>query len=148
MCKVEKANELFLKGYSCSQAIFTAYAEEFEVGEKISLKISSSFGGGVGGRKELCGAVSGALMVIGLKYGRDKAEDTESKNINYFYVNEYIKRFKDYHKTIICKEILDEFALDGQNKNQLPRHGCIVLISNAAKILEEILTKDREIKNK
>lgn len=139
MNNVEKVNKLFSKGFSCSQAILAGYSENFDLKEDTALKIASSFGGGIGGRRELCGAVSGALMVIGLKYGRTNEKDIESKIKNYFYVNEYLKRFTAIYCTCNCKEILNRFEED--NKNKILDTGCSDLVNNAAIILEEILNR-------
>ncbi|MBQ7886388.1 MAG: C_GCAxxG_C_C family protein, partial [Clostridia bacterium] len=69
MTHVEKARDLFLSGCSCSQAVFGAYAQEYGIDYDTAMKLASSFGGGLGGSRELCGAVSGMLMVAGLKWG-------------------------------------------------------------------------------
>jgi len=144
MSNVEKANRLFSEGFSCSQAILAAYSKEFSLEEETALKIASSFGGGIGGRRELCGAVSGALMIIGLKYGRINAKDIESKNINNFYVNEYVKKFKDIYGTYSCKEILNGFVID--NKNRTLKTSCSDLVNDAAVILEELLNVGSDVK--
>lgn len=84
MNHVDKAEEYFCNNFNCSQAVFTGFATELGLDEKLALKISTQFGGGA--RKgEMCGAVSGALMVLGLKYGHCHAEDMERiKELNLF----------------------------------------------------------------
>ncbi len=79
MSKSEQTNECFIGGFNCSQAVFTSFCEEFGFDKNTALKISSSFGGGMGLLNETCGAVTGAFMTIGLKFGRIRADDTETK---------------------------------------------------------------------
>jgi len=79
MSKTEIALEKFLKGFNCSQAIFITYSQELGLNEEIASKIASPFGGGFASSGYICGVVTGALMVIGLKYGNTKPEDKEVK---------------------------------------------------------------------
>ena len=77
--KAQLAKKLFLDGYNCSQAVFGAYAEDFGIDFSTAMKISSGFGGGFGRMREVCGAVSGMTMVLGLKYGYDDPKANELK---------------------------------------------------------------------
>ena len=79
MNNVNKAVECFNNSFNCSQAILSTYGPEFDLSENIALKLATGFGAGVSYTGNLCGAVSGALMVIGLKYGRYKADDKNAK---------------------------------------------------------------------
>ncbi|MEN6383990.1 MAG: C-GCAxxG-C-C family protein [Phycisphaerales bacterium] len=143
MNSTEKALELQKEGFSCSQAIFAAFAERFNLDKETALKISSSFGGGMH-LNQTCGAVTGALMVIGLKYGRIKAGDVAAKMNNIKMANEFAEKFKARHKFIGCTELLgcDLSTPDGMEyakKNNVTKSNCPKFVQSAAEILEEIL---------
>jgi C_GCAxxG_C_C family probable redox protein len=104
--KSDDALKAFEAGFSCSQAVLTAFSKEAGLPEDISNRIACAFGGGIARRSLTCGAVSGALMVIGLKYGKAKAEDKISKEVTYVKVNEFCKLFIETHRSINCKELL------------------------------------------
>jgi C_GCAxxG_C_C family probable redox protein len=103
---IEKALARFREGYACSQAVLSAFAGEFGLPDDLALRLSATFGGGMGRLGEVCGAVTGAFMVLGLKAGNVTAEDRSSKERAYRLVGEFVNRFQDRHKTIICRELL------------------------------------------
>lgn len=99
---VEKAAELFKSGCNCAQSVAAAFPEETGLSEETLMKLSSAFGGGVARRREVCGAVSGMLMVLGmLKYDKEKG-----KTAIYSEAQELIKEFENAHGSIICRELL------------------------------------------
>lgn len=102
----EKAVELFKSGYNCSQAVFAAYADLFGFDEDTALKVSAGLGGGVGRSREVCGTVSAAAMLIGMKYGATDGDDTEGKKLCYYKVQEFIAEFKKVNPSIVCRELL------------------------------------------
>lgn len=105
MNHVEKAEEYFCNNFNCSQAVFTTFATEMGLDEEIALRIATQFGGGA--RKgEMCGAVSGALMALGLKYGHCHAEDTEEKGKAYQIAEDFMNRFIAEKGTVVCRELL------------------------------------------
>ncbi len=145
MTKTEKALDIFSKGFNCAQSVFAAFASELGVDEELALKLASSFGGGAR-NGEMCGAVSGALMVIGLKYGHyqpgDNKQKSKANNISF----EFTKRFREANKSIVCRELLgydltipEEMACI-KEKN-LFREICPKLIMSAVTVLEGILKK-------
>ena len=91
--KSEQAVKNFKKGLNCSQAVLSSYCEEFGLGCEQASKIATGFGGGMR-MAETCGAVTGAFMVLGLKFGNNTAEDKESKAKTYEKIVEYTRRFK------------------------------------------------------
>jgi len=143
MNKLEKASILFNQGFNCSQAVFSVFCEELGLNPEVALKISCGFGGGMC-QGEICGAVTGAVMVLSLKYGQSKVEDKESKEKTYEIIKEFSERFKDDNRSIICKELLD-FDLSKENARELARGKglfttiCPKMIRDAVSILEEIL---------
>ncbi|HBR31849.1 MAG TPA: hypothetical protein DD733_07165, partial [Clostridiales bacterium] len=103
----EKAAELFRKGYNCAQATFLAFADETSMDKKTALKLTSSFGGGMGRLREVCGAVSAIFMIAGIKYGTDDPRNDEEKACHYALIQELARRFREKNGTIICRELLD-----------------------------------------
>ena len=95
------AKELFNKGYNCSQSVFAAFCDETGFGFEDALKISSSFGGGMGKLREVCGAVSGMFMVVGIKYGYTRTGDTQEKTEHYRLIQSLAKQFEEKNNSII-----------------------------------------------
>ena len=136
----------FEEGFSCSQAVFSAYAEQFGLDRETALKIAGGFGGGMGRMAQTCGAVTGAFMVIGLKYGAIDAEDKETKEKAYALVREFSDRFKSRHGSIVCQDLLgcDISKPEGERvarEQKLFKTICPKLVKDAAEILEEMLSE-------
>lgn len=104
--KSEKAVKLFKEGYNCAQSVFCAYCEELNIDFATGLKLASSFGGGMGRLREVCGAVTAMFMIAGLKYGYTTPDDDIQKGEHYKLIQDLAEEFKQKHKTIICREIL------------------------------------------
>jgi len=144
MSNVEKAVTIFNNGYNCSQSVVSAYAEQFGLDNETALRIAGRFGGGMGRRGEVCGALTGAIMVIGLKYGSVESGNTESKNHTYELVYEAAKRFRARNGCIHCNELL---GIDIHNPEDRARaveqnlfsSKCPDFVRDAAEILEELL---------
>lgn len=137
----QKAIDLFEKGLSCSQSVFASYAPIFGVDERTALKISSAFGGGIARLGQVCGAVSGAFMIIGLKVG---GEDRESKEHTYLLAREFVIRFESINGSILCKDLLgcDISTSDGLQKareNDLFKTLCPKYVRDSCEILEKLI---------
>lgn len=104
------AVQLFEQGYNCSQSVFMAYADKFGVDKTLAASLSTSFGGGVGRLREMCGAVSGGAMLLGLKYPHLDPSDATSKNSNYLIVQNFALEFKKIIGSYNCDDILDIFS--------------------------------------
>src|SRR5512143_2750203 len=100
---IQLANEHFAKGLNCSQAVFAAFAAQLGLSEEVALRIASPFGGGIARRGQTCGALTGALMAFGLKYGNDSPE---AKEETYRIAEQFIRRFEETHGGILCRELL------------------------------------------
>ena len=100
------AAELFLKGYNCAQAVAVAYCDVTGLTPDFSARMASSFGGGMGRLREVCGAVSGMFMVAGLLYGYTTTDDDVAKKAHYALVQELAAQFKAEAGSIVCREIL------------------------------------------
>ena len=106
MTHQEKARQNFLNGYNCAQAVFCAFCDVTGMDEREALRLSSSFGGGMGRLREVCGAVSGMFMAAGLLYGYDDLEDKSLKTAHYARIQDLAARFSSQEKSLICRELL------------------------------------------
>lgn len=100
---IKTAQDRFALGFNCSQAVFSAYASQLGIEDQAALKLASPFGGGVAHQGQVCGAVTGALMVLGLARGSDTV-DTKDKT--YRMAEDFISRFRERHSTILCRELI------------------------------------------
>ena len=103
----DKAAELFREGYNCAQAAFTAFCDQTGMDTETALCLSSSFGGGMGRLREVCGALTGVFMAAGIKYGYSNPTDDDAKAEHYALIQEIARRFKEINGTIICRELLE-----------------------------------------
>ena len=144
MNRVERAVSCFKEGFSCSQAILSSYGEQFGLNREIALKVSGTFGGGMARMGETCGAVTGAFMAIGLKYGNARVEDKQAKERAYSLVREFVDRFKSRNGSIVCRELLgyDISTPEGMKlvkEKKLTTTLCPKFVQDAAEIIEQIL---------
>jgi len=141
MTNTEKAAQCFKNGFNCSQAVFSAYCGQFGVNTELALKIASGFGGGMGRLCETCGAVTGAYMVIGLKYGYISAEDKDGKEKVYSLVQEFTRRFKERNQSTVCETLLGTHLVSGDKEKaaQQVKVVCPKAVQDAAEILDELL---------
>ena len=143
MTHIEKAKELFDKKFHCSQAVFAAFADELGVTEEQALKIGACFGGGM--RKgEVCGACTGALMALGLKYGQADEQDLDSRYKTNEVTDKFLDRFQKENGSYMCKDLLgcDLSTEDGIAEavdKKLFTEFCPKMVMSATKIVEEIL---------
>ena len=144
----EKACKLFTEGRNCAQAVFTAFCDVTGFDQETALLISSSFGGGMGRMREVCGACSSMFMVAGLLYGYTSANDIEEKAAHYRRIQELAGQFKDVHETIICIDLLKGLKV---NKDPVPElrteayykaRPCIRFVKTAAEILDRYIAEN------
>lgn len=102
----EKAANNFENGYNCAQSVFMVYSEKFGIDTETALKLSSSFGGGMGRLREVCGAVSAMFMIAGLAKGYTENNNDDIKGKHYQLIQTLAQKFKEKHGTIICRELL------------------------------------------
>ena len=150
MNEKERAIELFQQGYNCSQSVFTAFADRFDIDEDTAKKISAGLGGGVGRMREVCGAVSGAAMVIGSICSATDGKDSDSKQKNYELVREFADRFTKRNGTVICRELLGlEVQMEKSPKPEnrtaeyYKKRPCVELVGDAAEILAELIEENK-----
>jgi len=106
MTKGEIAKSLFEEGYNCAQSVVAAFCDEIGMSKADALKLSSSFGGGMGRLREVCGAVSGMTLAAGYLKGYDDPSDYENKKQLYALIQKMCAEFKELEGTIICRELL------------------------------------------
>ena len=132
--RVEKAEALFLAGCNCSQAVFTAFADEFGLDEELAKRLSCGLGGGVGRMREVCGAVSAAAMVIGMRLGPDKMKA-------YPVIQDFCAKFKEKCGSIICRDLLEGTgattggAPEPRTPEYYQKRPCVELVKIAASLL-------------
>ena len=149
MSYADAALSLFMQGYNCAQAVFAAFAPVLELKEADALRVSMGLGGGVGRMREVCGAVSGMMMVYGLLRGYDDLSDPEAKKAHYQNVQALANRFREENGSIVCRELL-ELRKNGQNDpTPTPRasaafhaRSCFGFVQSAARILERKLDEN------
>jgi len=139
--KVNDVAAYFDEGYSCSQSVLAAYCEEFGLEQETAFLIASGFGGGMGRLQETCGAVTGAFMVLGLKYGYFEAGNKAAKELTYAKVQEFAALFEERNKTLKCIDLIGEDMRHGDLMQAMARvkEICPKLVKDAAEILEELL---------
>ena len=142
--KADKAKELFKSGYNCSQAVLGVFCEELGLDFDTAMKISSSFGGGMGRMREVCGTVSGMFMAAGLAYSSSDSS-AQNKTEQYKIVQELAKRFKDRNGSIICRELLQGIdnsttpTRSERTETYYKKRPCIELVGDSVEILEQYL---------
>ena len=144
MSDVEKAVECFGQGFACSQAILATYGEPLGLPREQAIKLAEGFAGGMAGLGETCGAVTGALMVLGLKHGRTRPDDIEAKMATNRLVREFMRRFEARRGSVKCRDLLG-CSIDTPEKVQAARDRklfttvCPAVVRDAAEILEALL---------
>lgn len=146
----ERAAKLFHDGKAnCAQAVLAAFDDVTGLDERAALRISSSFGGGMGKLREVCGAVSGAAFVLGALRGYGNPDAKEEKTAHYARVQDFAARFKAEHDTIICRDLLKGIALKKENTPEPEARTdeyyrvrpCVRFVMTAARVLDEMLAE-------
>lgn len=134
MNKVESAEMLFVSGLNCAQSVFCAFADEFGMDLETAKKVSCGLGGGVGRLREVCGAVTGATLVLGMRHGPDK-------NDVYPKVQDFCARFKEKCGSIVCRELLSGTgatqggAAEARTPDYYKKRPCVELVKLAVELL-------------
>ncbi len=145
MTKSEQAISKFTGGYNCAQSVFYAFCEDLGVDQDTALKVACGFGAGMGRKGEVCGAVTGGIMALGVKYGRGEKEDRAVTDAAYVKVRELMDQFASRNGTCICRQLLhgcDLTTEDGQKyfkENDLLNKSCKPCVQSAVEILETML---------
>lgn len=150
--KEQLARQNFKSGYNCAQSVFLAYAKDYGLDNETALKLSSSFGGGMGRLREVCGAVSSMFMIAGLEDGYTSNNDDEKKAQHYQLIQNLANEFKKKNGSIICRELL---GLDEKNSSPVPQkrtaqyykeRPCEKFVADACLILDKYLETKKAVK--
>jgi C_GCAxxG_C_C family probable redox protein len=143
MERSDKAAELFLSGYNCAQSVLLSFADDLKYSKELAQKLAAGFGGGMGKQQETCGAVTGAIMVIGLLKGEEVNNNDELKNDSYGAVKELSRQFVAEFKTTKCGELIGcdlntpEGAAEFKEK-KIMEEVCAPCVRKAVEIVESI----------
>ncbi|MBQ7859521.1 MAG: C_GCAxxG_C_C family protein [Faecalibacterium sp.] len=144
----EKAVEYFKRGYNCSQSVVAPFAEELGLSEELALKLSCGFGGGIGRLREMCGALCGVVMVLGLEYA--DAQNPASRSDVYDKVQLLAQQYKaeSGRDTYICRELLANSSptpgtrAEERTEGYYKRRPCVELVRMSAELLAEHLAQN------
>jgi C_GCAxxG_C_C family probable redox protein len=144
MSKAEEAAALFQQGFNCTQAVLSVFAPDFELDRDMARRISQGFGAGIARTDDICGSLSGAIMVIGLRYGGIRADDVAAKEKTYAVVAEFLREFKMLHGSIACTDLLGYNLSDPQQFADAKTHKvamerCPTFIRGAVELVEKIV---------
>ncbi|MCL2704979.1 MAG: C-GCAxxG-C-C family protein [Spirochaetaceae bacterium] len=140
----EKAAETFKSGFNCAQAVLSSHSVEYGIDTTTAKKVAGAFGGGMANNGEICGAVTGAFMLIGLKHGKCIEDDNDSKAKTYKLTNTYIQKFKKEFGSIKCKELIKyDLSIEEEaakaRATDLFKTFCPMLVKRSVELVEEIL---------
>jgi C_GCAxxG_C_C family probable redox protein len=145
------ASQRFTEGYRCSEAILTSYCGKVGLNKNLAMKIGCAFGGGLGSNGDVCGAITGSIIILGLKHGRTNKDDADTRVKTDIQVQTFLKKFRSKHKHTRCNDLIgfdrstpkghDIAAAAGVFKKICPK-----LVKDAAEILEELLKTSRRKK--
>lgn len=143
MERSEQAAELFLKGNNCAQSVVLSFAKDFGYSKELALKIAAGFGGGMGKTQGTCGAVTGAIMVLGIMEGEKASDNTELKSGAYSSVKELTARFTEEFKSTSCRQLTGcDFNTDEGNEKfkneEVMQKICAPCVKKAVEIVEQI----------
>lgn len=139
--RVDKAVTLFKQGFNCSQSVFAACADIYGIeDEALALRLSASFGGGIGRMRQTCGAACGMFMLAGLENGSALEGDADGKTKNYAFVQQLAAQFKADNGSLICAELLgiapkpQEPTPEARTEAYYQKRPCVEMVANAVRI--------------
>ena len=145
MTKSEQAVSKFLEGYNCAQSVFYSFCDDLKIDKDIALKLACGFGAGMGRKEEVCGAVTGGIIVISAKYGRVEKDDRPAQEMTYKKTRELMDKFAKKHGTYICRQLLNGCELtveEGQKsfkENDMLNKICVPCVQSVLEILDGIM---------
>lgn len=150
--RVQQAVEYFMEGFGCGQSVAAAFADLYGFTPEQAKMIGAGFGGGVGRLRMMCGAVSGLVILAGMKDGQNKGSDRQGKAACYKVVQDLLERFKQENGSIICAELLGikgpvppgNFVPAERNAEYYKRRPCAAKVESAARIFAEYLSLQEE----
>ena len=143
MNRSERAKELFLSGYNCAQSVLLSFADDLKFSKELAQKMAAGFGGGMGKTQETCGAVTGAIMVLGMLKGEEVNNNEELKTTAYVAVQDLTREFVAAYKTTKCRDIIgcDLNTPEGAEKfkeDKIMENLCAPCVEKAVQIVENL----------
>jgi len=144
LCKIDKAVNYFKQGFNCCQSILLTFGNSYGITSDTAIKIGSPFGGGMARTGETCGAVTGALMIIGVKYGKSEHPDEKADKITYEKSRQFLDEFNSANKTVICRDLIHADISTPEGLKMAQDQGiikdiCPAMVKSAAEILDSII---------
>ena len=144
MTRAEQAKEYFKQGYNCAQSVALAFTDLTGLSEQETARLASSFGGGLGRMREVCGTVSGMALVAGILFGYDDPKDMQAKSAHYALIQSLAGKFKEENGSIVCRELLGDRSQPTPTPEQrtpayYKKRPCAELVAMAADILEDYI---------
>lgn len=145
MERSEQAKAMFLSGYNCAQSVLLSFSDDLKFSKELASKMAAGFGGGMGKQQETCGAVTGAIMVLGLLKGEEVNNNDELKSIAYGSVKELVRGFNEEFRTTNCRDLIgcDLNTPEGAEKfkeEKIMENVCAGCVEKAVQIVESIAT--------
>ena len=138
----------FSEGYNCAQSVFYSFCDDLQFDQNTALKMACGFGAGMGRKEEVCGAVTGGIIVIGAKYGRGEKDDRTATELTYTKTRELMHQFEKKHGTFICRKLLKGCELTTEEgrkhfkDNKFADTICKPCVRSVVEILESIMDLD------
>lgn len=144
--EVEQAVAFYQQGYTCAQSILACFGARYGLQQNLAFRIGEPFGAGTSCTGDMCGSLTGAIMVLGLQYGSTLSSDNAARSYTYQRVHELIHRFKEIHGSIQCTDLLGYNLSDPEQLQTVWEKGlfvqrCPIFVRDAAQILSELLEK-------
>ncbi len=140
-----KAAELFVEGYNCAQAVAVAFCDVTGMEEAYAAKLSSGFGGGMGGLREVCGAVSGMTLVLNHLYGYESPTDEAGKKQVYSQIKGLAEQFQEQNGSIICRELMKNLPANTDPNPKVAayyaKRPCVRMVMTAARLIDDFITE-------
>ena len=143
------AEELFLSGYNCAQAVFGAFCDVTGMEFGAAMKLASSFGGGMGRMREVCGAGSAMFMIAGILYGYEDTGEDGKKAEHYRRIQSLAEEFRKRHGTIVCRELIASLKKDTSHvpekrtEQYYKERPCAAFVRTAAETMDNLIKEDR-----
>jgi C_GCAxxG_C_C family probable redox protein len=145
MSKVDTSTEYFADSFNCSQSVLVAFAPDYGLPINQALKLATAFGAGMGRQQHVCGAVTGALMALGLHYGKGQTDNNDKKTLTYQKTVAFMNEFKKRNGSINCKELLRGLDMGNPEEYQkiqdlnLFDNECVKYVQDATEIVEKLI---------